>query len=137
MSVVVVTGGRFYSDRKCVYAALDVLHAAQAITLLIHGACPVGGADILGEEWAQDREIPYMGIPAKFRSVGKSDGPARSRRMLEFGIWLTTAQRIARPRVCFFPGNAGTGWCVQFARELAMELYDGVRVALAKQGGTV
>lgn len=84
---IVVCGGRDYADRAAAFAALDKLHARNPITLVIHGACmkkgtiELSGGDRWAEEWARDREIPYMGVPAKWTTEGNGAGPKRNRRM--------------------------------------------------------
>jgi hypothetical protein len=135
MSVMVVTGGRFYTDRRCVYDALDVLHAQRAITMLVHGACKYGGADILGQDWAKENEIIYVGMPARFKTEGRPGGPRRSRRMLEFAMWMSDRGYEVAPRVTYFPGNDGTRTCISIALGFKLELFDGIVVAATKHGG--
>ncbi len=104
---VLVTGGRDYADRDRLYAELDAVHATRPgapgrITLIITGACAVGGADLLAIQWAVEREVDFHGYPAKFKtgSKGKAEGPIRNRRMFE----------SERPElVIAFPGGKGTG----------------------------
>jgi hypothetical protein len=132
MSVIVVTGGRSYADRRCVYDGLDVLHERRAVTMLVHGACKYGGADILAEDWAKENEIVYVGMPARFKTEGRPGGPRRSRRMLEFAIWISNLAHEVAPRVAFFPGNDGTRTCISIATELNLEVFDGVAVSSTK-----
>jgi hypothetical protein len=107
---VLVTGGRDYEDRYAVYAVLDRIHAAYGIALLIHGACHLGGADILAEDWAKLREIPYFGLPAKFKtgSRGKAEGMIRNVKMLE----MTSPDLVVG-----FPGGTGTAGCLAEAKK--------------------
>lgn len=106
---IVVTGGRDYNDREFVFAVLDSLHIKDEITLLAHGACHLGGADILAEDWAKSREVPYFGMPAKFKSgTGKIEGPLRNARMLD---------TIKPEMVVAFPGGVGTTSCINEARK--------------------
>jgi hypothetical protein len=102
MSRVIVAGSRHYDDRKLVYYVLDKFHFDRPIGLLIHGSCPYGGADILAEDWAKDREIPYMGIPAMFKRLGPPGGPYRN------SIMTSTAEADYG---IFFPGGSGTNDC--------------------------
>ncbi len=105
---VLVCGGRDYFDKQTVFYTLDELHAKEPISLLIHGACPVGhgGADMLAEQWAKDREISYLGDPAKFQKQGRSAGPIRNQKMID--AW--------RPDlVVSFPGGSGTADMVKKA----------------------
>ncbi len=95
---VLVFGGRDYANKGHVFATLDKVHAESPITLIVHGACPYGGADILGEDWAKYREIPYLGMPAKFKSDGRRAGPERNQKMLLTNLSLAVQ----------FPGGKGT-----------------------------
>lgn len=111
MERVLVYGGRRFNDRKFVFDRLDAIHARSPIELLIHGACPndldehgnvvAYSADMLAEEWAKSREIPYIGWPARWRTGkrGKGEGPLRNQRMLD----------KTRPTMgCEFFGGTGT-----------------------------
>ena len=93
------------------FEKLDAIHAESPIGLIVHGACRntldqdgnviAWSADLLAEEWAKSREIPYAGFPARWRTgtLGKGEGMARNQRMLE----------KARPTLgCEFPGGNGT-----------------------------
>ena len=112
---VVVTGGRRYADRGVVYDALDEIHAGRWVGLLAHGACVYGGADILAEEWAKDREVPYMGVPAKWKTGthGRGEGMIRNGHMLD----------LVRPDlVVAFPGGNGTADCIKQAKQRNIEV---------------
>lgn len=112
MKRVLVTGGRDFRDRQAVYGALDAEHRAQPITLVIHGACKnrnghICGADGLAQEWAISREVPYLGVPAKWALHKLAGGPIRNGDML----------RDWKPhRVFAFPGGRGTADMVEQAR---------------------
>ena len=109
---VLVYGGRTYNNRRAVFTYLDFLHDQQyPITFLIHGACHnrrdkvtqrlIWSADLLAQEWALYREIPYTGLPAKWQTGGhgKREGMLRNQLMLD--KW--------RPeRGIEFPGRTGT-----------------------------
>ena len=105
---VLVTGGRHYGDRANVFRNLDLLHATQPISLVIHGACveratngrlELRGADRWAGEWALEREVPCVAHPAKWLAEGRNAGPARNQKMLD----------LYRPAVVLaFPGGCGT-----------------------------
>jgi hypothetical protein len=87
----IVCGGRDYQDREVVFRSLDKLHVQKIVTLIIHGACcekgkptNLTGADRWAQEWAQEREVPYLGVPAEWRLLGNPAGPERNTSMLEF-----------------------------------------------------
>ena len=84
---LIVCGGRKYQERAAQFRAMDEIHATTPITLVIHGACTdretkkLTGADRWAEEWAIEREVPYMGVPARWTKEGRSAGPRRNGRM--------------------------------------------------------
>ena len=109
---VLVCGGRDYQDRRRVFQFLDQLHAQVQISLVIHGACRRKGSDELcgtdrwAQEWAQAREIAYLGVPAKWSTYGNSAGYRRNGEML----------RRAKPeRVVASQGGRGTADMIQQA----------------------
>jgi hypothetical protein len=111
---VLVFGGRAYNNREKVYYTLDDYHAKTPITLVIHGSCRsridlstqaiIWSADELAEQWAKDNYIPYLGIPAVWRTkhggkIDKSAGPTRNALMIAKG----------KPQAGIgFPGENGT-----------------------------
>jgi hypothetical protein len=103
---ILVTGGRNYLDRDAVFRSLDAVHAKHAITLIIHGACSerkrktkLTGADLWAQQWAEENEIPYLGVPAKWTGHGLAAGPIRNGCMLV--KWKPDA-------IVAFPGGSGT-----------------------------
>ncbi len=112
---VLVTGGRNYSNAVYVFECMDEVNTEVGISLVIHGACPVGagGADFLAEDWAKHREIPFLGIPARFKAKGPAAGPARNGDML---------RRAKVQLVLAFPGGRGTADMVKKARAANIEV---------------
>lgn len=113
---IVVTGGRDYEE-PFVWKVLSDIHKETPITLLAHGACHLGGADILAENWAKSKEVPYMGVPAKFKTgkLGKAEGAIRNGRMLD----------LVKPVIVVaFPGGRGTANCVDQAKDRDIEVRD-------------
>ena len=105
---ILVCGGRDYTDFWKVDQVLDNYYSV--IRLLIHGAAR--GADSLAEEWAKDREVPYLGIPAKWKLYGKKAGYLRNKEMLTWHPNLVIA----------FPGNKGTANMIKLAEEAGVEV---------------
>lgn len=102
MSVIrlLITGGRSYADRARLERVLDAVHRKHAIETLIHGACHLGGADTLADEWARSRSIPIRAFPViGVDGPWPGAGPTRNARMLKAG----------QPTHCIaFPGDSGT-----------------------------
>ncbi len=94
---VLVCGGRHYQDYDVVEKVLDDYHKKHNITVIIHGAAI--GADTLGERWAKANEIPYCGIPAKWKEHGYAAGPIRNK-------WMAENMRVQH--VIAFSGGRGT-----------------------------
>jgi len=78
---VLITGGRDWSDDVLLRASLDKVLAKHGYFWLASGACPTG-ADAMAEQWAKDNEIPYMGVPARWKMHGKAAGPIRNKDMI-------------------------------------------------------
>lgn len=113
--ILLVCGGRAYSDRAAVYAALDRAHAHRPITLLVHGGA--SGADSLSAEWARERGVRCRAFTIskhEWRVHGRAAGPMRNARMLA----------EARPDgVVAFPGGAGTADMVRQARAAGVPVW--------------
>lgn len=109
---VLVCGGRAYDDKKELNAKLNAFHQKHGIDLLIHGAAR--GADLMAEEWAKKRQIPYVGVPAQWGKHGRKAGPIRNKEMLE--TWIPDA-------VIAFPGGTGTSHMVGLAAEASIPFW--------------
>lgn len=101
-----VCGGHFYKDKNFVFNHLD---ATTGISLIITGASlPVNlGADNFAMEWARNKEIPFIGVPAQWTKYKDRAGPMRNNDMITF--WDIE-------RVIAFPGNQGTRHMVSIAQ---------------------
>lgn len=106
--VVIVTGGRNFSDRKALFAFLDKEYPRHGrIDLLVHGDCP-SGADMMADEWARSRKVPRALFPANWDGEGRSAGYQRNERML----WALRPHRVIA-----FPGGNGTKHMVKTAKQ--------------------
>jgi len=102
---VLVCGGRDFNELGWVYDELDKLHADREVSLVINGSAR--GADSLAQEWAQERQVPYLSVPAKWDKYGKSAGYKRNAEMLTFEPDYVLA----------FPGGKGTKMMCELARK--------------------
>lgn len=94
---VLVCGGRDFSDRRYLAAALEELHAQQAFTLVVTGGA--SGADALADDWAKRKGIDRAIFPANWGGRGVMAGPHRNALMLFLG----------QPEIVVaFPGGRGT-----------------------------
>lgn len=116
---VLSCGGRGYQDRDKVFQALDLLHAKNSITVLVHGACTrkgskeLSGSDRWSHEWAMERGVPSLAVPARWGELGDAAGPERNGRMLLFGI----------EGVVSFPGGDGTADMVRQAEAAGLKVW--------------
>lgn len=109
---VIVCGGRDYTDRERVFAALDRADARRRIDYLIHGGAP--GADELAGEWARERGRPHEVMRAEWKRLGAAAGPARNQRMLD----------ECRPSALIaFPGQRGTADMVRRAEAAGLPVW--------------
>jgi hypothetical protein len=105
MGVLLVCGGRRYSDITFAFDALDRMAARMTITAVRHGAAR--GADAIANAWARDRGYTIERFPADW-TRGRSAGPERNHRMI-----------MAKPHpvACVaFAGGGGTAGTVRLCR---------------------
>lgn len=95
--IILVCGGRAFSDQAGVFSALDRLKKHHSIDKVVHGAAR--GADELGGAWARARGVEEAAYPARWDSEGPSAGPKRNQRMLD---------NEAIDVIVAFPGGRGT-----------------------------
>ena len=98
--IVLVTGGRAYTDGPAVSAALF----SMCPTLVVHGDAT--GADALADAWCAIVGVSVRPYPARWREEGRAAGPLGNVRMLA----------DAKPDVVIaFPGGVGTADMVRKA----------------------
>jgi hypothetical protein len=103
---VLVCGGRNYADRRTVYRALEIMHAANPIECLITGGA--AGADNLATDWARKEQVPFQVFNADWETLGRKAGPIRNQQMLDEG----------KPHVVVaFPGGRGTADMTERAKK--------------------
>jgi hypothetical protein len=84
---------------------LDALRTTYAINLLITGGAL--GADREGYDWAQDRGVDQLVVPANWTRDGKPAGPIRNKRLVDLAQLLSRTSH--RPLMGIeFPGGKGT-----------------------------
>lgn len=108
---VLVCGGRDYEDREAVFEALDALHRATPIEVVIEGGYT--GADRLAASWARVREVSSWRVPAQWSKQGRNAGPLRNARMLAM---------CAPDLVLAFPGHDGTADMIAQAGDVGVKV---------------
>jgi hypothetical protein len=108
VKLLMVAGGRNYVDFPAILTALEGY--LDGTWVLITGAAR--GADEAAESLWRNHQLPYIGIPARWKEQGRSAGPWRTLRILD-GEALPG---IAAPNlVVAFPGGKGTAFTVRQA----------------------
>lgn len=109
--IVLVCGGRDFSDKALLYSTLDkVLGKYPEGLVILQGAAK--GADLMAEDWAKEREVVYFGVPAKWNLYGKAAGMQRNRIMRD----------LFEPKDCIaFKGGVGTRGMIKLMREIGIE----------------
>lgn len=111
--IVLVTGGRDYTNQRELFAVLDRLHAERGFTFLVHG--DARGADQMAHRWAKKRGVQPVAMEALWDADGDRAGSIRNARMLGF----------AKPAlVVAFSGGRGTAHMMRIARDAGVELLD-------------
>lgn len=118
--VVLVCGGRSYTDRRRVFAALDKLARRVEILAVRHGAA--SGADALADEWARLRGYAVQPYPADWSRLGRAAGPLRNAEMLAAHDPAVPSSRVCC--VVAFPGGRGTADMVQRAKAAGLKVWE-------------
>lgn len=103
---ILVCGGRDYSNREYLCKYLDELWQSFSGAILLQGGCPTG-ADRMAKEWAQDRGVPFVEVPADWKTHGKAAGFIRNKEMLRYNPVVVVG----------FPGGSGTAHMLKIARQ--------------------
>lgn len=107
--IVLVCGGRDFTDDVLLEHVLDQLHEEHCFTKLIHGGAY--GADTLAGTWAHWRGVPKKVYRAQWEKHGKAAGPIRNQRMLD----------ESKPDlVVAFEGRVGTADMVSKAKKVGI-----------------
>lgn len=109
--IILVCGGRNYSDEKMVFDCLDYLNGQINIELLVHGGAR--GADRLSGMWAEARGVHTALVRALWITHGNGAGPIRNRIML-----------LVKPElVVAFPGWRGTEDMIEAATQAGINIW--------------
>lgn len=112
--IVLVTGGRDYSDVAAVERALSALRPG----LLIEGGA--NGADALARTWAAQHGVQPLRADALWGFHRKAAGPIRNSAMVRVAALLKAGG--AEVIVVAFPGGSGTADCAEKARAAGLDV---------------
>ena len=107
---VIIAGSRHITDRDFVEQAIE--DSGFEITEVVCGKAQ--GVDTVGEEWANDNDIPVKPFPAEWKRYGRAAGPIRNREMAEYADAL-----IAIPDI----GSKGTANMIATAKKMGLSSY--------------
>ena len=118
MNIVLVCGGRDFSDRKLAYKAIEQAIAenksiTQDNSFIMSGG--QRGADTLALDWAEENEWNSARIPAKWKKHGKIGGNIRNRELRQIAMLLGGRDQIA---FIALPGGVGTAHMVRICLEI-------------------
>lgn len=125
---VIVTGSRLWRHRRVLHRVLDELE--PAVTFLGHGGQRTKvtsvvdvpptreeyiGADWFAGQWAIERSVPFLEVPADWRTYGRAAGPIRNQELLS----AVAPQRVVAFKEDFDPQmrRGGTEHMVRIALE--------------------
>lgn len=110
---VLVCGGRDYSDRLNVFAALDRIwqKAPMDSMVVIQGGAK--GADEIARAWCLERQVEYINVPANWKVFGLKAGPLRNQKMVS---------KYRPELVLAFPGGKGTADMTKRAEEAGIPI---------------
>ncbi len=119
--ILVVTGGRDYTDNDAVIAALDPYTTRpERLQAIMHGACRTGLDDLVSR-YCSRRCIPQDKYHAEWHHHGKRAGPLRNSRMINAACaWVERGVEVV---VLSFPGGRGTQDCTDKAHRANLPVY--------------
>ena len=101
MKRVIVAGSRYFNDKDKLYSILDdVVKELGSDIEIVSGCCR--GADKLGEQYAEEHNIPVKRFPADWAKYGLRAGYVRNAEMAEYAS-----------------NGDGSGWLVAFPLEVS------------------
>lgn len=116
---LLVCGGDRALPRDTVFQVLDFLTGREDVELMIHRGAD--GTEAAAEEWARERELASLRLPAQWKKRGERAGPVRDVQMLHLKPDLLVV----------FPAAPGADELVRRARDA------GVLIARATERGEV
>jgi hypothetical protein len=81
---LIIAGGRNFNDYPLLRDNCNILLSQKMNThnvIIISGTCR--GADLLGEQYARENNLPVYRFPANWKKYGKTAGYLRNRKMAE------------------------------------------------------
>lgn len=80
---VLVAGDRNWKDVDIIRRELQILKENEPSSVIIHGKCHLGGADIIAGEIGRQLGFEIIECPADWTRYGKKAGPIRNQYMID------------------------------------------------------
>ena len=111
---LIVCGGRDFDDYEFFTSKMDRLMLYYENIRLI--SSHASGADRFAEQYAKEKNVPIMVIPADWKKHGRAAGPIRNRAMLDY------AKKETPVVAAFWDGKSkGTGNMLKQAKAAGAE----------------
>lgn len=110
-AIVVVTGGRAFTDEAFINRSLNDFHERVGIKAMFQGGAT--GVDSICSSWAWERGIPMFECRANWKKFPKSAGPIRNHWMKLFS---------GASHLLAFPGKRGTAHMVAACEKHGMTI---------------
>ena len=117
MTRIIVAGSRDFTDKEKLYRVLNnyLSHVKDKVEI-VSGHCR--GADMLGEQYAKDHNIPVVLFPADWNTYGKRAGYIRNKQMAEY------AAEDGGMLIAFWDGESkGTKMMVELAMKNGLTVH--------------
>lgn len=108
---VIIAGGRDFNNKALLEKKMSFYFQNIEINEVVCGCAK--GADTLGRDWAEDKDIPVELFPADWDKHGKAAGYIRNKQMAEYATHL----------IAFWDGESrGTKHMIDLAKEYGLEI---------------
>lgn len=109
---LIIAGSRTFTDYEYMNKILDEFKTMYSIEEVVCGMA--NGADLLGNTWAKENNIPIKEFPANWNEYGKKAGFIRNIEMAKYGTCL----------IVFWDGiSPGTKHMINIAKKLKLITY--------------
>lgn len=115
---VIIAGSRNFNDQDLFDNSIhDILIKYETDELeIVSGGC--SGADIMGEEYAEEWDIKCAVFPADWNKYGKAAGPIRNEQMARYAAEADYGMLIAFP----VGESRGTRNMIKLAKQYGLEV---------------
>lgn len=117
MTRLIIAGSRNFNNKELLYKSVkDVVSSVGDDVEIVSGHCR--GADMLGEQFAKDMNIPVIVFPADWNRYGKRAGYIRNTDMAKY------ASQCNGILIAFPVGESkGTRMMVRIANQYKLKVY--------------